>query len=62
MKNQYDIVTVRPAVSDGAHAVGDVMFNLTKVELPARAQRVLAPLTLQQTLTRHPLPKMFFKV
>ena len=41
MKNQYDIVTVQPAVSDGAHAVGDVMFNLTKVELPARAVKLV---------------------
>ena len=41
MKNQYDIVTVSPTVSDGAHAVGDVMFNLTKVELPARAVKLV---------------------
>ena len=39
---QYDIITIEPTVSDGAHADGgDVMFNLTAVEMPARACRLI---------------------
>ena len=30
----YDIITIAPTVSDNAHATGDVMFNLTEVDLP----------------------------
>ena len=32
----YDIITIEPTVSDAAHAAGDVMFNLTKVNFPPK--------------------------
>ena len=32
----FDIITVRPTISDGAHAAGDVVFNLTSFTLPAK--------------------------
>ena len=32
----FDIITVRPTISDGAHAAGDVVFNLTSFKLPAK--------------------------
>ena len=45
---QYDIITIEPTVTDGdgtndanAHAIGDVVFNLTEVEMPARACRLI---------------------
>ena len=34
---KYDIITLAPTVSTNAHAVGDVMFNLTEIQLPKRA-------------------------
>lgn len=37
----YDVLTISPTVSSGAHAVGDVMFNLTAVELPSRTCRLI---------------------
>ena len=37
----FDIVTISPTVSSGAHAVGDVMFNPTAAVLPARKCKLL---------------------
>jgi hypothetical protein len=37
----YDIITIEPTVSDGAHAAADVIFNLTEVILPARACKLV---------------------
>lgn len=37
----FDIITIEPTVSDGAHGAGDVMFNLTSFTLPARACKLV---------------------
>lgn len=37
----YDVLTISPTVSDAAHAAGDVIFNLTAVELPARSCKLI---------------------
>lgn len=37
----FDIITLAPTVSDGAHGDGDVMFNLTSFTLPARACKLV---------------------
>ena len=37
----YDVLTISPTVSSGAHAAGDVMFNLTAVELPSRSCKLI---------------------
>ena len=37
----FDIISVSPTVSDGAHAAGDVMFNLTSIKLPARKCKLI---------------------
>ncbi len=36
-----DVITVSPTVSDGAHAAGDVMFDLTEFSMPARACKLI---------------------
>ena len=38
----FDIITIEPTTVDGGHAAGDVFFNLTKVELPARACKLVS--------------------
>ena len=38
---EYDVITIAPTVSDAAHAAGDVMFNLTKVELPSSTCKLI---------------------
>ena len=37
----FDIITVSPTTADGAHAAGDVMFNLTGFNLPHKACRLI---------------------
>tara|TARA_R110000824_G_scaffold58892_2_gene158853 strand:+ start:184 stop:708 length:525 start_codon:yes stop_codon:yes gene_type:complete len=37
----FDIITIEPTVSDGAHAAGDVFFNLTSFQIPARACKLV---------------------
>ena len=37
----FDIITVLPTTVDGAHAAGDVMFNLTEFSMPARACKLI---------------------
>lgn len=38
---KYDIITIEPTVSDGHTIIGDVLFNLTAVKMPARACRLI---------------------
>ncbi len=38
----FDIITINPTTVDGAHAAGDVFFNLTSITLPARACKLLS--------------------
>lgn len=38
----FDIITIEPTTVDGGHAAGDVFFNLTKVELPARSCKLVS--------------------
>ena len=38
----FDIITIEPTTVDGAHEAGDVFFNLTKVELPARSCKLVS--------------------
>jgi len=38
----FDIVTIAPTTVSGSLAVGGVMFNLTKVDLPARACKLIS--------------------
>ena len=38
---KYDIITLAPTVSTNAHAVGDVMFNLTEIKLPDNACKLV---------------------
>ena len=37
----YDIITIEPTVSDGAHAQGDVLFNPEGFVLPAKAVKLV---------------------
>jgi len=37
----FDVITVSPTTADGAHAAGDVMFNLTAFNLPHRACKLI---------------------
>ena len=37
----YDIITIEPTVSDGAHAQGDVLFNPEGFVLPAKAVKLI---------------------
>jgi len=37
----FDIITIEPTTVDGAHAAGDVFFNLKKFQIPARACKVI---------------------
>ena len=37
----FDIITINPTTVDGAHAAGDVIFNLTSITLPARACKLV---------------------
>lgn len=37
----YDIITIQPTISDGAHAAGDVLFNAISFELPANAVKLV---------------------
>tara|TARA_Y100000593_G_C4307302_1_gene336392 strand:- start:35 stop:553 length:519 start_codon:yes stop_codon:yes gene_type:complete len=38
----FDIITIEPTTVDGAHAEGDVFFNLTSFQIPARACKLLS--------------------
>ncbi len=38
----FDVVTINPTTAAGSLGVGDVMFNLTKVEMPARACKLIS--------------------
>jgi hypothetical protein len=38
----FDIVTIAPTTVSGSLAGGDVMFNLTKVDIPARACKLIS--------------------
>tara|TARA_R100001082_G_scaffold108605_1_gene84111 strand:+ start:1819 stop:2334 length:516 start_codon:yes stop_codon:yes gene_type:complete len=38
----FDIITIEPTTVDGAHAAGDVFFNLTSFQIPARACKLLS--------------------
>ena len=37
----YDIITIQPTISDGAHAAGDVIFNAISFDLPANAVKLV---------------------
>lgn len=37
----FDIITIAPTVSDGAHSAGDVVFNLTEFKIPSRACKII---------------------
>jgi hypothetical protein len=37
----YDIITIEPTISDGAHAIGDVLFNAVSFELPANTVKLV---------------------
>ena len=37
----FDIITIAPTVSDGAHGAGDVVFNLTEFKIPSRACKII---------------------
>ena len=38
----FDIITIEPTTVDGAHEAGDVFFNLTSFQIPARACKLLS--------------------
>ena len=37
----FDIITIEPTTVDGAHAVGDVFFNLTSFQIPSRSCKLI---------------------
>ena len=37
----FDIITIEPTTVDGAHEAGDVCFNLTSFQIPARACKLV---------------------
>jgi len=37
----FDIITIEPTTVDGAHTAGDVMFNLTSFQIPARSCKLI---------------------
>ena len=38
----FDIITIEPTTVDGGHLAGDVIFNLTSFQIPARACKLLS--------------------